>query len=217
MSRLLDRMSDFVVAGTLGSYETMKDNRRKDIDYVLVPPGVWDVLYEMYSGWPPPPSHGPSASTNRDSRCCTFSHIDWTGDSKHMEFGDESGTEVEIYESDVQFMRIPESFAVATHPWILHCSFCDPAQPYRRGDAGSVSIRVMATPDQPLWRLYAEILARLPVQNQRAVGTEGRGRARLWKHTNSIGLRDAASRYGPWVLLCKNRSAIPPILDLESE
>jgi hypothetical protein len=123
MSRLLDRMSDFVVAGTLGSYETMKDNRRKDIDYVLVPPGVWDVLYEMYSGWPPPPSHGPSASTNRDSRCCTFSHIDWTGDSKHMEFGDESGTEVEIYESDVQFMRIPESFAVATHPWILHCSF----------------------------------------------------------------------------------------------
>jgi hypothetical protein len=134
-----------------------------------------------------------------------------------MEFGDESGTEVEIYESDVQFMRIPESFAVAAHPWILHCSFCDPAQPYRRGDAGSVSIRVMATPDQPLWRLYAEILARLPVQNQRAVGTEGRGRARLWKHTNSIGLRDAASRYGPWVLLCKNRSAILPILDLETE
>ena len=211
---LLNRMSDLAVAGTLGSYEIMKENLRKDIDYILVPPGVWDVLYEMYAGGPPLPRMvlPPQRTSTSAARSRAMS-----GDAKQMEYGDESGTEVAIFDADCQFMRIPDAFAVATHPWILHCSLCDPAQPYRRGDAGSMSIRIMATPDQPLWRLYAEILTRLPVHNQRAVGNDGRGKARLWKHINSVGQRDAASRYGPWVLLCKNRSAILPILDLETE
>lgn len=213
--RLLDRMSDFAVAGSLGSYEIMKENVRKDIDYVLVPPAVWDVLYEMYAGGPPLPRMV-LPPQRIDLRAAARSRT-MSGDSKHMEYEDMQGTEVQVMDTDLKLMRIPDSFAVATHPWIFHCSLCDPSQPYRRGDAGPMSIRIMVTPDQPLWRLYAEIMVRLAIQNQRAVGADGRGKARLWKYIDTIGPKDSASRYGPWVLLCKNRAGILPILDLDVE
>ena len=44
--RLLSRIDDEVVAGTLGSYELMKEELKKDVDYVLIPPGVWDILFK---------------------------------------------------------------------------------------------------------------------------------------------------------------------------
>ena len=53
--RLLDRLSDMAVAGTLGSYEIMEKDLHKDVDYVLLPTGVWDILYELYGGGPPLP------------------------------------------------------------------------------------------------------------------------------------------------------------------
>ena len=116
-----------------------------------------------------------------------------------------------------QLLRIPEAFGVAIHPWIFQCHVCDSQQPYRRGDAGPMSIRVMATPDQPLWRLYAEIIVRLPIQNAKAMDKDGRGEARLWRRIESIGPKDPSSRYGPWSLSCKNRSAILPVANQDME
>ena len=44
---------DEIVAGTYGSYEVMKKGLAKEINYVLVPPSVWDILFELYGGGPP--------------------------------------------------------------------------------------------------------------------------------------------------------------------
>jgi len=214
---LLDRASDFAVAGTLGSYEIMKSNVKKDIDYILIPPAVWDILYELYGGGPPlprmilPPQRLDIFS---QARARTYS-----GDSKIMEAEDglcsESG--IQVIDGDLKLMKIPESLIVATHPWVFQCTLCDAAQPYRRGDAGSISIRIMATPDQPLWRVYSEIFMRLPIQNSRAVGPSGRGKARIWKRIDITNTKDTVSRYGPWMMLCKNRSATLPLVDLDIE
>jgi len=40
----------------------------------------------------------------------------------------------------------------------------------------------MATSDQPLWRLFAEIVLRLPIVHPRGKDSEGKGRGRLWKN-----------------------------------
>lgn len=211
--RLIDHSEEAVVGGTLGSYELMKPGLVKDLDYVLVPPGVWDVLYELYGGGPalprmvlPPP--------RMETRTRTFSM-----DSKQMEDEDVVSTDasVEVVAKNEKLLRVPEAFAVATHPLVIHCHVCDPQQPYRRGDAGPMSIRVMATPDQPLWRLYAEIIGRLPISNAKAVDKDGRGQARLWRQIEPVGPRDPSSRFGPWSLLCKNRSAIMPVANLDVE
>ena len=211
---LLDRASN-VVAGTLGSYEVMKNGLQKGFDYVLIPPSVWEVLYELYGGGPPlprmilpPPSRNDLISM-RDRSMST--------DSKQMEDGDQ--VEVEYtgsFGGSSKLLKVPETLMVATHPWIVHCNLCDSSQPYRRGEAGSMSIRIMAAPDQPLWRMFAEIIVRLQVQNSRAIGKDGRGKARLWKRIDATA-RDAVSRYGPWTLLCKGRSAVWPILHQEVE
>jgi hypothetical protein len=69
---------------------------------------------------------------------------------------------------------------VETHPWILNVQLCDPQQPYRKqehNDAGPITIRIMATPDQPLWRLYAEIVVRFPFHLYKAYAPDGRGKA----------------------------------------
>ncbi len=210
---LLDRTSEFTIAGTLGSYELMKQGLRKNVDYVLIPPAVWDVLYEIYGGGPPvprmvlPPS--PYVHRNRSS----------SADSKQMEEVDIvlEGDHAEIISKSHPVLRIPESFDVCVHPWILHCQICDALQPYRRGDAGPLTIRVMATPDQPLWRLYAELIVRLPVYNPRASNSHGRGKARLWRRVDGAASKDPTSRYGPWVLLCKNRTAVLPVLNQDIE
>eukprot|EP00579_Thalassiosira_antarctica_P004880 CAMPEP_0201893468 /NCGR_PEP_ID=MMETSP0902-20130614/38703_1 /ASSEMBLY_ACC=CAM_ASM_000551 /TAXON_ID=420261 /ORGANISM="Thalassiosira antarctica, Strain CCMP982" /LENGTH=45 /DNA_ID= /DNA_START= /DNA_END= /DNA_ORIENTATION= len=39
----------------------------------------------------------------------------------------------------------------------------------------------MAMPDQPLWRLFSEIVVRLPVSHSKARDSNGEGRARLWR------------------------------------
>ena len=45
-----------------------------------------------------------------------------------------------------------------------------------------MSIRVMVVPEQKFWRLFAEIVLRLPIVHPRGKdATTGKGRARLWK------------------------------------
>jgi ubiquitin C-terminal hydrolase len=212
--KLIDRSEEAPVGGTLGSYEVMKPGLIKGVDYVLVPPGVWDVLFELYGGGPPLPRMVlPPPRMERRTR--TFST-----DSKQMEDEDvvSSDASVEVVShKNGKVLRIPEALAVATHPLVLHVQVCDAQQPYRRGDAGPMSIRVMATPDQPLWRLYSEVIVRLPIQNSKAMDRDGRGQARLWRNVEPDGQTDALSRYGPWSLLCKNRSAILPVTNLDLE
>jgi hypothetical protein len=43
----------------------------------------------------------------------------------------------------------------------------------------------MAHPNQPIWRLFSEIMARLPIMHPRAKNDSGQGLARLWKRTGA--------------------------------
>ena len=200
---LLDRMDEDVVAGTLGSYELMKRNLRKDIDYVLVPSSVWDVLYEMYGGGPPLPRFVlPPGGPN-------------VGDDREGTNGTRNGHRPSQHQLDDAAwaggtLGIPRQLDVCTHPWVFHFHLCDPHQPYRRGDAGSLSIRVMASPDQPLWRLFSELVMRLPFNLYRIYDKDERGRARIWKRTEAGTGAKTGTAFGPWTLLCKNRFAIVP-------
>ena len=107
--------------GSLGSYFPLRQNLRREVDYTLVPPGVWDVLYEMYGGGPPLPR-----------LVLPYSHLD----EKELDPGDEivlkgdNDESVEILLStngssnlntDQLLLPIPKSLRVADHPWILHC------------------------------------------------------------------------------------------------
>jgi len=207
--RLLDRFSDVSVAGTLGSYEIMKKDLQKGFDYMLVPTGVWDILYELYAGGPPLPRMVVPPRRIESARDRSLS-----GEGKIMEDADCIEVIMCSESNPNHLVKIPEIFMVATHPWILHFHLCDATQPYRRGDTGPMSIRVMATPDQPLWRLYAEVVVRLQIHSSRSMDPEGRGQARLWKRIDPSSGTEPVSRYGPWSLLCKSRSALFPILNL---
>jgi Ubiquitin carboxyl-terminal hydrolase/DUSP domain len=217
---LLDRDPDANTGGLYGSYEAIKQGLKRDVDYVLVPQGVWDVLYELYGGGPPLPRPVLSpenlpASTNVDIN--TFEATFKTefgatvADTPYDEVNVDTATKLNAV------LRIPRLLSVALHPWIIHVHLCDPQQPYRRGDVGPLSIRLMACPNQPLWRLFAEAIVRLPLQNLKAYHTDGRGRARLWKKTTPTGPKDPLSRYGPWTLLCKNRHGKLPMVNYSLE
>ena len=194
--RLLEKDFDAHIPGSLGSYELM-EQPPQDVDtppeYLLLPPGVWDVLYELYGGGPPlprmvlPPSNDEMENNSDDN-------------------GNHATDEDKRNDQAINF-----KLHVAVRPWIIHCSLCDPLQPYRRGDAGSVNIRVMAVPDQPLWRLFGEVVVRMSLQAYNAYDSDGRGMGRLWKKvdSNASGIgKEPVSRYGPWNLICKNRSAL---------
>ena len=198
---MLDRMDEDIVAGTLGSYELMKKNLRKDIDYVLVPSSVWDVLYEMYGGGPPLPRFVLPPLSPKGGEGTNGTQNGHHGPNQHQldDAAWAGGT-----------LGIPKQLDVCTHPWVFHFHLCDPHQPYRRGDAGSLSIRVMASPDQPMWRLFSELVMRLPFNLYRIYDKEDRGRARIWKRTDSGTGAKPGSAFGPWTLLCKNRFAIVP-------
>jgi hypothetical protein len=213
--RLLDNNDEALIRGVMGSYEQMKLDLERDVDYMLVPPRVWNVLYELYGGGPPLPRMVRPIERNGVSDCSrlynepagkAFASIDVELDGFAEELDDLNCCRV---------MRLPESLSVVLHPWVLHVHLCDPVQPYRRGDAGLMTIRVMATPDQPLWRLYAEIIARFPLQLYKAFGTDNTGMGRLWKKIDFANQNQQQNnpviRYGPWNLLCKSRHASIPI------
>ena len=167
--KLIDN-SDAIIRGSLGSFEAMKPDLKKDVDYVLVPPRVWDILYELYGGGPPLP------------RMILRSSID----SKSMA----GNVSIDVAPREYVIekpMRVPKSLHVALHPLILECRVCDPHQPYRRSEIGPMSIRLMVTVDQPLWSMFAEIILRLPIVHPRGKTSTGKGRARLWKRINQKG------------------------------
>lgn len=57
-----------------------------------------------------------------------------------------------------------------------------------------MSIRLMAMPNQSLWRLFAEIILRLPVNHPSGHDSEGNGRGRLWVHIEPD-KNDSEARY----------------------
>jgi ubiquitin C-terminal hydrolase len=208
---LLDRLDDQIVPGTLGSYEWMKEDLKKDEHYVLVPPRVWDVLYEIYGGGPPLPRMVDTPERKGAKVGASEAAIELNAPSE-LDLDAMASTS-----NEDRVLRVPRLMEVVTHPWILHVHLCDPQQPYRRGDAGPMSIRVMVHPDQPLWRFYAEIIVRLPFHLYKVYGIDGRGKARLWKRIDPNGPKDPASRYGPWTLLCKSRFALLPSQHIDEE
>lgn len=232
---LLNRHDDVVAAGTLGSYELMKKGLKKDVDYVLLPPAVWDILYEMYAGGPPIPrmvSPPEGKDVHRKKEGATENGIELCSPTSRMRSALDGDPDMAIpTETDLDEMatasnsnkdrvlRIPRLMEVITHPWVLQFRLSDPLQPYRKLDyneAGPITIRVMASPDQPFWRVYAEVITRLPFHIYRAYGPDGRGKVRLWKRIDPSGPED---RYGPWPcsLLCKNRHALLPRCNSEIE
>ena len=223
--KLLDRQDDAVVPGALGSYEVMKKGLTKDVDYILVPPVVWDVLYEMYAGGPPLPrmvclpefvngAHAAEGATEMGIELCSPISNGGTDTNEKKKIPTETDLDAMASTNNKdRVLRIPRLMEIISHPWVMQFQLCDPQQPYRKQDynneAGPLTIRVMASPDQPLWRLYAEIIMRLPFHLYKTSGSDGRGKVRLWKRVDPSGPKD---RYGPWpcTLICKNRSAILP-------
>lgn len=98
---LIDHSTNIAGRGTLGSYELMKRELKKDIDYVLVPPRVWDILYEMYGGGPPLPR----MIMKIPNSVAGNSSIDVTSHEQLTE----------------RPMKVPKALNVLTHPWILEC------------------------------------------------------------------------------------------------
>lgn len=209
---LLEKDPDYISRGIMGSYEVMRRGLKQGRDYVVVPPGVWDILFELYSGGPPLPRM--VKSLERKLSASILDDPPASDDSKPFlaaNSSDELDEVIGDLDGSMRVMRIPDRLSVETHPWILHVHLCDPLQPYRRGDTGPVSIRVMVCPSQPLWRLFSELVCRFSFQSYKAFDADCRGMARLWKKMEPNGAKDAPiPRYGPWILLCKSRHAVLP-------
>lgn len=210
---LLDSQGD-LARGSLGSFEAMKPYLQRDVDYVLIPPPAWDVLYELYGGGPPLPRHVKPPERKIADRLSTNISDNGYRRGEPVDLDDlvESFDRSVDQSGEQRVERIPNSVAIVVHPWLLQVQLCDPSQPYRRGEAGPLSIRVMVTADEPVWRLFAELIARFPLQAYKAFANDGRGRARLWRKVDRTGPQDPVPRYGPWNLLCKSRSATLPLL-----
>ena len=222
--RLVDRSPQAkFVPGSCGSVEIMKENLVREVDYILVPPGVWNVLYKVYGGGPPLPRmilprvddeiDGSHVMTRLSAASVSVEHeYDSVEIVSHAKQLHDSQTTLFSHPVD-----IPSTIQVETNPWIVHAQICDPQQPYRRGEAGPRTIRIMCTPSQPLWRLLAEIIIRLPICHSKARDQNGEGRVRLWKYcvgSDSTQQRkdlNPASRFGPWALLCPNRCTDVPV------
>lgn len=118
------------MGGCQGSYEIMKHNLKKDVDYILVPPAVWDVLYELYGGGPPLPR----MVARKDSwAVVTTSMAETTKTGGGVMLDDGVGVETVVrcdggYDGGVggiEFDRMPNQLprylTVETHPWVLSC------------------------------------------------------------------------------------------------
>ena len=184
--RLLEKESDHYVPGTLGSYELMKEGLIQDEDYILVPSGVWDVLFELYGGGPPLPRMVlPPADKGVQAK-------NW-----------ESTISVAVRPWVIQcFLCDP------TQPYRRG--------DVGRGDIGAIAFQIMVMPGQPLWRVFGEVVSRSPLQSYKVFDSEGKGMGRIWKKMPAGQNQPKNSAYGPWNLLCKNRYATLPVsLQLE--
>jgi Ubiquitin carboxyl-terminal hydrolase/DUSP domain len=205
---LLEKDPDAVIRGIMGSYEVMRPGLEQGVDYVLIPPSVWEVLFELYSGGPPLPR----MVQPREKSSSFISVFEPDSSPLYSKSVDEPDGVVASARSGTRVKKLPDKLSIEAYPWILHVHLCDPLQPYRRGDTGPVSIRVMASPNQPLWRLLSEIVGRFTFQTYRAFDADMRGRIRLWKKIESND--SPMPRYGPWNLLCKSRYALLPCIGI---
>ena len=173
-------------AGTKGSYELLKPDLVLNEDYVAVPPPVWDILYELYGGGPPLCRPVTAPDPAAVAACATPRG---RADS-HDQYGNDFA---------VRVPRLPSYLKIKTHPTVIQVIACDPAQPYRRGWSGNFAIFSMVLPDQPMWRLFGEIVSRLGVH--RTSDEKGRSKARLW--IDSKKETPDSQRFGPWSFLAK--------------
>ena len=102
--KLLEK-DTYTLPGTQGSYEVMKQHLTNDKDYVLIPPAVWDLLFELYGGGPPLPR-----------MVLPFTIMSLS--PKTTREDDLSSIEVSLPISPLQ---IPQEMSVMTHPWIINC------------------------------------------------------------------------------------------------
>ena len=56
-----------------------------------------------------------------------------------------------------------------------------------------MSIRLMVTAEQPLWRMFAEIVLRLPIVHPRGKNAKGKGYARLWRRVEQEEVKPKSS------------------------
>jgi hypothetical protein len=54
----------------------------------------------------------------------------------------------------------------------------------------------MVVPEQKFWRLFAEIVLRLPIVHPRGKDSTGKGRARLWKRVDKEIVKTNGSQSG---------------------
>jgi hypothetical protein len=101
--KLLDQDPDSIIRGTMGSYELMKKGLKKDIDYVLVPPRVWDILYELYGGGPPLPRMIMRMEVNKP-------------------IADNASIDIASHEQLMEKpWKVPRLLNVVIHPWVIEC------------------------------------------------------------------------------------------------
>ena len=116
---LLRRLDDDIVAGTYGSYELMHPGLEKGTDYVLVPPAVWDVLYEVYGGGPPLPR---MVIPPKTSEATVINPSTTSGDVdielRNVPSTSDTDSNVASDETD-RVMRIPQLMEVETHQILL--------------------------------------------------------------------------------------------------
>ena len=110
--------------GSLGPHFALQPDLVKNVDYVLVPPGVWDIIYEMYGGGPPlprmitaPPANGEILDSDEKFI------LDVVDDEENVEIKmDKSVNGIYLGgDEEQQIIPIPKQLEVAAYPWILHC------------------------------------------------------------------------------------------------
>jgi hypothetical protein len=192
--------------GTQGSFEAMKPGLEQNKDYVLVPPPVWDTLYLLYGGGPPLPrmidnnnsvtATAESTTTTAITPPNTKEEAQNENNGNHEECSNDTvNSGKDSPSASMPLIATDVPLSVVVKPWVISCQMCDPLQPYRRGEAGPLSIRVMATPGQPFWRFLAELVMRLPITNPRARDASGNGHARLWRKVDATTAGDANNKY----------------------
>lgn len=207
---LVDHSADSPPSGTFGSYYFIHTDLVRNDDFVLVPPGVWDILFLVYGGGPPLPRMvapqaipAPFITHESDNNRELEAPENIKKQSSFITSSMDHGVEIEFQASNEDNSTsgvhpIPDNIIIETHPWVVHCLICNPNNPDNGGNVGHMSIRLMCTPKQPLWRLFSEILERLPMHYPHSRDSNGRGRARLWKRigtkNSSIGTKAASTK-----------------------
>lgn len=121
---LVDRQSASS-PGAMGSFHALKPNLVKNVDYVIIPPGVWDIIYEIYGGGPPLPRMVASPSDSEapeleESEEKYVLKIDDDDESFEIRM-DVSGNSDVIYNGYQQVWPVPRLMGVEAYPIVFEC------------------------------------------------------------------------------------------------